>query len=91
MRTSGPRTICWNCSKACGGCDWSGCDHMPITGWKAEKTQIKLHCESSRKNIIYTDSYVVLECPLFDRDATEYGLKWTNKKNNVARKGKVNS
>ena len=32
--TSFKRQLCWDCSKACGGCRWSR-DFQPIPGWTA--------------------------------------------------------
>lgn len=81
-------TLCWDCSRACGGCQWSD-EFKPVRGWKAIKTQIKSHGEKNSgvraKNI---DSYIVLACPGFDRDAACGGQKWTGKKNQIVRRRK---
>lgn len=53
-------TLCWDCSHACGGCEWSD-DFMPVDGWKAVYKEDK-------------DSYSVYECPKFLRDGFEGGL-----------------
>lgn len=82
-----PRTICWDCSRACGDCPWSS-EAQPVEGWSAMKTQVKLHCETARREPVYTDSYVVLSCPMFSRDSYEYGLYWANKKNQIVRRKK---
>ena len=64
-----PRTICWDCSKACGECSWSDhWKHKPVKGWKAIRND--LHCKD-----ITVESYVVLECPEFERDAYDYGAR----------------
>lgn len=55
-------TICWDCAFATGGCPWS--DYLkPVKGWTAKP----VHKEC-------LDSYQVLECPLFKRDALNFGL-----------------
>ena len=55
-------TICWDCSKACAGCQWSQCLE-PIPGWTATQTKDK-------DGVI---SYCVSDCPQFDRDSWEGG------------------
>ena len=56
-------TICWCCSRATGGCSWSD-NLMPVKGWTAKPVI---------KNT--TNSYIVMNCPLFNRDSTNYGLR----------------
>jgi len=56
-------TLCWMCSRAIGKCSWSAY-FRPVKGWVAKEV-IKTN----------TTSYIVEECPLFQRDATEYGLR----------------
>lgn len=56
-------TLCWDCAKATGGCDWSS-SQQPIVGWEAIKTH--------KKNEF--DSYLVYSCPEFERDACNGGL-----------------
>lgn len=53
-------TLCWDCEKATGGCSWSD-KLIPVEGWDAIPTKIKM--------VIYkeTDSYKVLNCPLFKK------------------------
>ena len=59
-----PRTLCWDCAKAMGGCSWSNhWDHEPVPGWKAEKVELKV------ERGVFIESYVVIDCPEFDRDA----------------------
>ena len=57
-------TICWDCKRAIGECRWSS-SLKPVKGWTAEKTKSK--CGG--------DSYVVIDCPEFIRDAYNMGLK----------------
>ena len=59
-----------------------------MKGWDAIKTKIKLHCEAARQPQVLTDSYIVLSCPQFDRDALDYGMKWSNKENQIVRRKK---
>ena len=61
-------TLCWECSKATGGCNWSD-ELKPVKGWKITPT--KRTIQSGR--VIY--SCIVHECPEFDRDAYKNGLK----------------
>ena len=61
-------TLCWDCANACGGCSWSDhFDHTPVPGWTAEPAKIRMQKS-------YEDSYIVIECPEFKRDATGGGL-----------------
>ena len=62
----GQPTLCWDCSKATGGCPWADYGR-PVKGWTAREIQ-----KSSSKPYL---SYVVYNCPLFDRDAMCGGLK----------------
>lgn len=59
-------SICWDCHKATGGCRWSE-DHKPVKGWTAKPIQRDIYGGTYK-------SYVVLECPEFERDAWRYGL-----------------
>lgn len=63
--TKNESTICWDCKKATGFCSWSE-DFTPVEGWKATPTRVKI---SNRQNgeDIFTDSFIVHECPLFER------------------------
>jgi len=56
-------TLCWCCSRAVGHCSWSA-NLIPVKGWVA-KPVVKQT----------TTSYIVMQCPLFDRDSTNYGLR----------------
>ena len=67
-RTMAPPTLCWDCRKATGGCNWS--DHFKaVKGWKIIPTQKIIYGGAGYK------SCVVLECPEFERDGAGYGLK----------------
>ena len=58
-------TLCWSCAKACGGCSWSDGSFTPVEGWKAEPTKLI----SLGKEM---DSFLVLACPLYERDTDQY-------------------
>ena len=60
------RTICWDCAKACGGCNWSA-RLEPVEGWEAEETLVTIQ-KGSR-----VDSMCVTKCPEFERDAMNFG------------------
>ncbi len=55
-------TLCWRCEKATGGsdCPWAN-KLKPVEGWEAIPTILKMVV--SKKS----DSYKVLNCPLFKR------------------------
>lgn len=58
-------TLCWECSKATGGCAWSN-NLEPVNGWDAvlvKKTTTRPY-----------DTYRISNCPEFNRDATNNGL-----------------
>lgn len=60
--------LCWDCKKACGGCDWSNhWKHTPIPGWTATPT----------RDANGIPSYCITECPEFERDAYAYGASRT--------------
>lgn len=56
-------TLCWQCAKCGGFCDWSRReDYKPIKGWKAVYSPLRtVICGKVTK----MDSYIVLECPEF--------------------------
>ena len=63
-----PKTICWDCANACGGCSWSDhWKHKPVEGWNAVRND--LH----NKDGAVIESYIVYECPEFVRDSVGYG------------------
>lgn len=77
------QTICWDCSKACGGCSWS--DHFaPVNGWVAIPRKVYA------SNDGMASSFIVRECPMFDRDAVGFGMKWSKKNNTINRRRKKN-
>ena len=59
------QTLCWDCANATGKCPWSE-ELIPVKGWTAVPTKHKSTVQSS---------FIVFECPLFERDAYRYGLK----------------
>ena len=64
-RTSTTDTICWDCKRATGFCSWSE-KFIPVEGWKATPTKVKIVNRQNGENI-FTDSFIVHECPLFER------------------------
>lgn len=63
------QTLCWDCAKACGGCSWSA-NGKPVKGWLAMGRMIRdVHGA-------YTwQSYMVISCPKFKRDAWSGGQR----------------
>ena len=60
-------TKCWDCAKACGGCSWSDhWEHSPVPGWVAERTELRIN------NGLFSESFVVIECPEFEPDAPRW-------------------
>ena len=56
--------LCWDCANAVGGCKWS--KHLkPIKGWEAVKTRVGTPVET----------YLIIKCPLFVRDAYDGGIR----------------
>ena len=65
-----PHSICWDCANACGECSWSDhWKHEPVNGWNAIRNDLKT------KEGDTTESYIVIECPEFIRDAYGYGAE----------------
>lgn len=60
-------TLCWKCSKACGGCSWSDGTFTPVEGWTATETTIRGDRGIWRDRII--QSYIVEECPEYEEDS----------------------
>ena len=54
MKFNKSNTICWDCEKCGGGCSWSH-DLIPVNGWEVDE------------DYILEDSYIVKECPLFEK------------------------
>ena len=63
-------TLCWNCAHATHPdvCPWVE-RFEPVPGWKAEKTYLMQDTPSPY------ESYLVVECPLFERDGYFGGMK----------------
>lgn len=55
------QTLCWDCANACGRCNWSQ-RFEPVDGWAAAYNE-------------KYDSYCVTDCPEFERDALNGGLR----------------
>ncbi|MEG2000533.1 MAG: helix-turn-helix domain-containing protein [Evtepia sp.] len=34
-KTVQSNTLCWSCQNACGGCEWSSKEQVPVAGWTA--------------------------------------------------------
>ena len=66
-------TLCWDCANYAFGCSWSE-DCVPVKGWEA------VPCKGK-----HFDSYLVLDCPLFDRDARDGGMRRMNETKSQAR------
>lgn len=60
-------TLCWDCAKATDDvCPWVDAG-MPVPGWWATPSKVKT-CG------VYSDSYRVIKCPMFVRDADKAGV-----------------
>ena len=58
-----PDTLCWDCKNSTNnGCEWSR-SFKPVEGWNAVPSAILVGGANDK----YTDSYLVLECPKFER------------------------
>ena len=56
-------TLCWDCKNSTNnGCEWSR-SLKPVEGWNAVPSAILVGGANDK----YTDSYLVLECPKFER------------------------
>jgi len=73
-------TKCWDCKKAVGGCSWAR-EFIPVEGWKAVQTKLKLHNKLADEGCL---SFIVLECPEFKADAYQGGLKRLNEKTGLS-------
>lgn len=67
-KNEGKYTLCWDCSKATGGCRWSD-DLRPVKGWTIIPTRREIYGGATYK------SCIVLDCPGFVRDAVGGGAK----------------
>ena len=62
-------TLCWDCERAIdNNCPWVE-RAEPVDGWTAFKTVVRTNCQ------YLTDSYHVVACPMFKRDAERGGQK----------------
>ena len=62
------QTLCWDCANALGGCSWSEYPtQTPVEGWEAERRDI--HNKQGED----IESYIVIKCPQFIRDAWQGG------------------
>lgn len=61
-------SLCWDCANACSsGCSWSK-SFKPVDGWKADRHDIKISSGYNGGLIeSYDESYMVYECPQFER------------------------
>ena len=58
-----PDTLCWDCKNSTNnGCEWSR-SFKPVEGWNAVPSAILVGGANDK----YTGSYLVLECPKFER------------------------
>lgn len=84
----GDCSLCWDCANATlpHKCPWVG-DGTPIDGWWARKTKLKFKGGdgSGGSYVRMVDSYNVIVCPLFERDAWRGGQfkHDTDKKTNL--------
>lgn len=63
------QTICWDCANACGRCSWSQ-KFRPVKGWLAEEAALRTY----KNGWVVQATYTVKWCPMFRRDAKQYGL-----------------
>ena len=62
-----PGTLCEVCANACGGCSWSEKDvQQPVEGWDAVRRDISIMEYRGEQRQMLSESYVVLDCPLFE-------------------------
>ena len=52
------------------GCSWSR-EFIPVDGWEAVPDRIKINANRAD----YEDTWCVVKCPEFVRDAYDFGLK----------------
>ena len=63
-------TLCWDCANsASDGCSWAR-EFIPVPGWEAVPTKIKVKYHDGT----FIDSFCVISCPEFKRDATGGGV-----------------
>ena len=71
------QSICWDCahSTEIGTCPWAT-EFKPVDGWWARPRKIRFvqtNSDGSKTQVI-SDSYTVIMCPLFCRDAFRAGV-----------------
>ena len=62
-------TLCWSCDKSGFGCESECCwerSFLPVEGWKAERHEKRLY-KSDTGQTILSESFLVLECPLYKK------------------------
>lgn len=61
-------SLCWDCQKATGGCEWSA-EFKAVDGWAAEEAVI-VACRRVGNQLVQekTNSFHVIECPKFEKD-----------------------
>lgn len=57
---------CWDCTNACGGCEWSK-DFQPVPGWDASPVIQKFHGGGTPRDYL-TGSYAIRACPKFAKE-----------------------
>lgn len=67
-----PPTLCWDCANALGGCSWASPEHVPVRGWIAARYDMRTMYGGMEH--LY-ESYIVIQCPEFDRDAWMAGSR----------------
>lgn len=74
--TAKQHSLCWDCAHATnpkGVCPWSR-EFIPVPGWQAKEVYY-------RGNATGYTTYIVEKCPLFERNAKNFGMKRLEKKN----------
>ena len=62
-------SLCWDCANACGDCSWSRhYDKKAVKGWTVREKLVTVDGD------IVDESYCVIKCPEFIRDAMKGGL-----------------
>ena len=59
-------SLCWDCKNAVSGCCWAK-ENKPVDGWKAKF----IKAQNSKPY----DTYLVINCPEFVRDAYDGGTR----------------
>lgn len=71
--TGGSTNICFDCTKACGGCSWTEINpdtkhprFEPVPGWTAKK--VLLNVGSHKGGRVVIETYHITKCPQFTKD-----------------------